>query len=125
MSIKRIRMAVSDTGTFGDTGFLSGELLQLRWYPTTDTGHTLVVTIHPSEGDTGHGFQVWVSDSGEQKAQYIVAPRQKIAFTPHDGTNDTGWTTYVGAGDKISIKGTATGTGTTSGTFYIYYDSLE
>jgi len=115
-------MAISDTGTFGDTGFINGELMQLRWVPTTDTGHSLVVTIHPSEGDTGHGFQVWTSDSGEQSDQYVAHPR---ASPQHgsgvNGASDTGFVPYVGAGDKISIKGTATGTGTTSGTFYIYY----
>jgi len=114
-------MALSDTGTFGDTGFLNGELLQLRWYPTTDTGHTLTLKILPSEGDTGHGWNAWVSDSGEQSAQYTAAPRQKIALTPHDGTTDTGYGTFVGAGDKIRAQIVSTGTGTTSGTLYLYF----
>jgi len=115
-------MPVSDTGTFGDTGFLNGELLQLRWYPTTDTGHSIVLVIHPSEGDTGHGFTVWTSDSGEQSAQWLAFPRANPQHgSGVDGASDTGWVPYVGGGDKISLKRPSPGTGTTSGTLYIYY----
>lgn len=120
MPIKRTRFPLSDTGTFGDTGFINGELHQLRWYRSAyDTGHDLTVAIHPSEGDTGHGFQVWTSDSGQQQASYLVHPRAK-GFDAALGQDTGPGFPYAGAGDKLRVKITAKGTGTVSGTLYVY-----
>jgi hypothetical protein len=118
MPIKRTRFPLSDTGTFGDTGFLNGELAQVRWVPTTDTGHTLTLTVMPSEGDTGHGFNVLVSDSGFQSDQWTSHPRAKVVDV--NQAQDTGMVPYVAAGDKLRVKIVSTGTGTTSGTLYVY-----
>jgi len=121
MTIKRIRLPIAANGTFGDTGFLNGELLQVRWVHTRDTGVTLTLTVMPSEGDTGHGFDVWQSDTGYSQTQYTAWPRARPYLT-NSGDGDSGAVTYVGAGDKIRLKGVIKGdTGICNGTFYIYY----
>ena len=124
MSMKRIRFGLSDTGTVGDTGYLDGELEMIRWYPAHDTGATMIISLYPSEGDTGHGFIIW-NDTGHLREQYTVFPRGKANFGTGNvlAESDTGvpvkWT---GAGDKLHVQIKKKKAGSTiGGTLYIYY----
>lgn len=124
MAIKRIRIALSDTGTVGDTGYLDGELEMIRWYPAHDTGASMIITLWPSEGDTGHGFIIW-NDTGHLREQYTEFPR---AVANHIGGSELGlsdsgaYVKYVGAGDKLHVQITKKKAGSTiGGTLYIYY----
>jgi len=123
MTIKRIRFAVAANGSFGDTGFMNGELQQIRWVHVRDTGVALRLTILPSEGDTGHGFDVWTSDTGTSQTTFTAFPRARPQHgTGVGGASDTGWVPYVAAGDKLRLKGVIKGdTGICTGTLYCYY----
>ena len=99
----------TDTGTQGDTGPpFSGEIHQMRWYPTTaDTGADLVVMLRPEDDDTGSGW-IFYNNNDVLGTQFTIAPRMSIT-TNIDGTTDTGWGTIMGAGDRLRVKVTPGG----------------
>ena len=122
MTISRQRFAFSDTGTQIDTGppFV-GEIMQVRWNPTSDTGAALQLGLYPKEGDTGDGW-LFIDDTGGLRANFIIAPRQHIAFLDGSNASDTGRAPIVSAGDRLRAKVSAQGTSTTvvSGTLYVW-----
>lgn len=126
MTIKRIRYALSDTGTVGDTGYLNGEIQMLRWYPAHDTGASMKISLYPSVADTGHGFLVW-TDTGHLREQWTVFPRREAASHLIAGEilpSDTGVTLVpiVGAGDRLHVQIFKKKAGSTiGGTLYVYY----
>ena len=109
----------TDTGTWTDTGWLSGQLEQIAWKPTTgDTGADLALYLLPTVGDTGDGIEIY-NNNDCLGADFVQAPRQPA----HDAAGlDTGVDQYVpivGAGDRLRVKVTPGGAAV-AGTLYVW-----
>ena len=119
MAFHRKTLEFADTGTTQkDAGAVFGELLQLRWSATTDTGASLAVALFP--GDTGDSISLW-NDTGKLDDSYVAAIRNNpnTALAPNEA--DTGYAPFVAAGDRLKATVTAKGTTAVSGKLYVYF----
>ena len=117
---QRHLLEINDTGTAAVTSApVVGEIRQMAWNPTSDTGATVEVTLMPRAADTGDGIQLY-NEADVAQGQFVVAP--VIAEVDALGL-DTGVDSYaapVAAGDAIRLKTTAKGTLAVNGKLYVW-----
>jgi hypothetical protein len=107
--MQRQLFAFSDTGTEVQVGVpFFGEIHQLRWARAGgDSGGAIEVALLPDGEDTGLGFVIL--SCGLTPAGFLKSP---VEPTHQPDGLDTGTmleVPYVGAGDRLQVKRTATG----------------
>lgn len=106
--MQRINFKFNDTGTAEYKHSANGSIVQVRWSPTsTDTGADFVMSVLPSQADTGEGFDVFSVNGSAQ-------------FTKYGGVQDTGNDPVVVAGDDIRVRSFGAATNTLVGSFYVW-----
>ena len=119
MITRQLFEVAADTGTWIDTGpAVNGALLQVRWNPTgtADTGADLLLSVRPSNGDTGLMWDI-LNDNDCLGVDFVRGLRQRLHGS--DGAVDTGAGPIVLAGDRIRVKVTPGGT-SAIGKLYIW-----
>jgi hypothetical protein len=126
---QRFDVNVSGGVTFQDTGpHMMGEIQQLRWWHSTDTGQvaTLQVSVLPDTLDTGVGWLIYDAAAANLATQFVRATRQAVSFVTGAGNaSDTGYVPVVLAGDRLKIRVAPADTGVvlTGGRLYIWIKS--